>query len=852
MDRTTVFFLDRLAAPHTLAAAFASVARGGGMAGPDGEGIPEFAANLDENLLALRRTLVDGSYLPGPALKVPRRDDKRPIVVPAVRDRVVQRAIADLLGPRVEALLHDAAHAYRPGRSPHTAIDAIAGILGEPAMAWVARADVAKFFDRIDRGRMIREVGRVVSDPRALELVRKLLAAGQLDGVRIVDTEVGIAQGSPLSPLLSNLYLAEFDKAMAALEGTRLVRYSDDFCLFGADQTAVREALDCAERFLQQLGLQLNPDKTRLLPVAGGFEFVGFAVTPGEAVPPQRAIEALASRLGGADADAQRRSWLGFAAFYGPPDGWAPRLVELLAENGRSAESHAARRLSCDPDLAISEEPGGGSSDLARRDRERRAALAFAKQLGDDDLELFVDLFRGREAQVAVERIDERGQRRFVERDQALSAHMVRKHVAGELVVGSLVFRADGLVRWLCLDVDVCRDQLSPDGLAPEAAVARARDDALMLVQVLIRAGMYPLLEDSGHKGCHVWVRFLRPIPAGLALQLAAHAQDAAGPPPAGVRREVFPDRTTLRPGKSSPLVKLPWGIHSKTGRRCLLLTGDGQAAPDQLACLRQWQASDPEKIKTLAVPAPGAHEPVPTPELDLGQLPLCLRVLQGCAVLGHVAAKVEATRYLDHRERLLVAFTLGHLGAESRPAIHALVRPTPNYQAAVTDRYIDRNPPSPISCARIRERYPEITRQVPCDCSFRIPHGAYPTPVLHALRPSQVPGLHARDETKPKVAHQVVQPSPPVATPAVAASPVVQLPTPLPTQPLIVAATTNTDPVLQSLLDWRHSRKAMLQAEATLLALFGDRDRIDCELGVLVREPDGAGGWRFRIEVEP
>jgi hypothetical protein len=455
---------------------------------------------------------------------------------------------------------------------------------------------------------------------------------------------------------------------------------------------------------------------------------------------------------------------------------------------------------------------------------------------------------------------------------------LLQRHIGAHETLGSLCFRVDGLVRWLCIDIDVCRAALMVNGDPQPDALLACHADAMALAEALRALGAYPLVEDSGQKGRHVWVRFDRPVPAKMALRLAFAAEDAVGDPPEQVRRELFPDREVLGYGKDGPLVKLPWGLHGKSGRRCLLLDLEGNVASDQLQLLMDWAVTPLSLLEAL--PLAGARQPLagqradPAPEgpakVQLHELSLASRVFQSCAVLGHVAAKAEATRYLDHRERLLVLMSLGHLGPEGPAAIHAVMATTSNYHPQTTDKYIKSLAPSPISCGRIRERYPDLTRQVACDCAFRLSQGAYPTPLLHAMKPSQVGALrgHAGDahdvgqRPAPRpapaaVAREVsasarVQELPrtaPVAPPALTTAPT-PAPPPAPSAPPPRAAPeAMADPALATLHRWLRLHKEIAMLDKALALHFRDGDRLPCALGTLVRERKG-DRWVYRVDI--
>jgi len=418
--------------------------------------------------------------------------------------------------------------------------------------------------------------------------------------------------------------------------------------------------------------------------------------------------------------------------------------------------------------------------------------------------------------------------------------------------------------------------------------------------------GAEPIVEDSGRKGRHVWVRFERPVPARRALALAFAACDLAGPPPDGLRRETFPDRARPRPGSEGPLVKLPWGLHGRTGRRCLFVGEDGAPLPDQAGALLAWlvtpiAALDAAEQTSAGVLRDAAREPdartpsgpppaptgaaaqaTPRPEVALDALPLTDRVLKACGVLGYLAAQVEATRYLTHRERLLALMTLGYLGPEGPSAVHGLMRLTLNYREAVTERYLRTLTGSPISCGRIRERYPEITRQVPCDCTFRLPKGAYPAPILHALQASKVPAFSdaARKEAERRRAQRAAKAAPepttepttgladkpaqarePVATPDVyprAEVATVHVAFVAPSEPALADAAcggadarhaSDVDAALDAFV---RAAGALRAARETLEALFarGGDAPLRCSTGLLHRHVE-AGRARYTIAVD-
>jgi CRISP-associated protein Cas1 len=258
--------------PPRLAVAFAKVHANHGMAGVDGVTVDDFAQRAPWALDQLADELARDRYqaqplrrmelcLPGKAPRV--------LAVPAVRDRVVQTAVAQHLSPISESLFHEASHGYRPARSIYTALHEVNTLLAS-GKAWVLDADIRQFFASIPHRSLLSVVGKWLPDPAMLSLIEHWLAVGA------TTPGIGIAQGSPLSPLLANIYLHGFDQRITR-EGIAHVRYADDFVALLPDKDAAQRAQALAGQALTELGLELHPDKTRVVHHAEGFRFLGAA-----------------------------------------------------------------------------------------------------------------------------------------------------------------------------------------------------------------------------------------------------------------------------------------------------------------------------------------------------------------------------------------------------------------------------------------------------------------------------------------------------------------------------------------------------------------------------------------------
>ena len=262
----------------------------------------EYETDLEANLSRLLERFKSGRYRAPPVKRVyiPKSDGKRlrPIGVPTLEDKVLQRAVTMILEPLYEQQFLDCSYGFRPGRSAHQALDALWRRLMPLSRCWLIELDIESFFDRVDRARLQAIVARRVSDGVILRVIGKWLQAGVLEGSQLSYPEQGTPQGGVISPLLANIYLHEvldqwFERDVKPrLKGTSfMVRYADDAVLgFERQEDAERVLAVLVKRF-EKYALTLHPHKTRLItlhrPVAGGrdgrgprpprsFDFLGF------------------------------------------------------------------------------------------------------------------------------------------------------------------------------------------------------------------------------------------------------------------------------------------------------------------------------------------------------------------------------------------------------------------------------------------------------------------------------------------------------------------------------------------------------------------------------------------------
>jgi len=243
--------------------------------GIDGQTWHDYGQDLQANLQDLATRLKRGSYRARPVRRVwiPKADGRqRPIGVPTLEDKIVQRATCQVLSAVYEADFLGFSYGFRPGRSAHQALDALAVGIEHKRVNWILDADIRGFFDTIDHEWLIQFVEHRIADRRVIRHLKKWLRAGVLEDSRRVESKVGTPQGGSVSPLLANIYLHyAFDlwahqwRKKHARGDVIIVRYADDFVVGFEQRAEAEQFLEQLRERLAQFKLELHPDKTRLI-----------------------------------------------------------------------------------------------------------------------------------------------------------------------------------------------------------------------------------------------------------------------------------------------------------------------------------------------------------------------------------------------------------------------------------------------------------------------------------------------------------------------------------------------------------------------------------------------------------
>lgn len=271
----------RLLSKNFLLQAFLKVKAANGAAGIDGQSVNAFAKSLDTNLGSILQELQTKSYQPQPVrrVEIPKANGGiRLLGIPAVRDRVVQQALLDIMQPIFDPHFHPSSYGYRPRRSCHHALTKATMFIRKYERKWVVDMDLSKCFDTLDHGLILKSISKRIKDGSILELIGKILKSGVMTNAGWLSSDVGSPQGGVISPLIANIYLDAFDQFMKK-RGHRIVRYADDILILCCSKSAACNALAKATQYLESdLLLTVNTEKTHVCHSFKGVKFLGVSV----------------------------------------------------------------------------------------------------------------------------------------------------------------------------------------------------------------------------------------------------------------------------------------------------------------------------------------------------------------------------------------------------------------------------------------------------------------------------------------------------------------------------------------------------------------------------------------------
>ena len=278
VDRPQHGLLEEILSPTNLNKAYRRVKGNNGACGMDGMGADELLTYLSSHKDEILESILRGKYRPNPVRRVEIPKDngkKRQLGIPTVVDRMIQQAITQTISPLFEHQFSDTSYGFRPKRSAHQALRKCQEFI-DAGYKYAIDMDLEKFFDTVNQSKLVEILSRTIKDGRVISLIHKYLRAGVIVCNTFEETELGVPQGGPLSPLLSNIMLNELDKELER-RGHRFVRYADDCIILCKSKRSAERALTNIVSFIEdKLFLKVNREKTMVAYVRD-IKFLGYS-----------------------------------------------------------------------------------------------------------------------------------------------------------------------------------------------------------------------------------------------------------------------------------------------------------------------------------------------------------------------------------------------------------------------------------------------------------------------------------------------------------------------------------------------------------------------------------------------
>jgi len=270
--------LEYILTPDNLNRAYRQVKADKGSGGIDKMDVEHLLPYLRSHKVEIVESLLDGKYRPNPVrrVEIPKDGGKtRQLGIPTVVDRVIQQSIAQVLGLVYEPKFSDGSYGFRPGRSAHQALRRAQEIIND-GYKYCIDLDLEKFFDTVNQSKLVQLLSDTIKDGRVVSLIHKYLRAGVMIGHKFEETEQGVPQGGPLSPILSNIMLNELDRELER-RGLPFVRYADDCVIFCRSPRAAERVCESISRYIEKkLFLKVNREKTHVGSV-NGQKYLGYS-----------------------------------------------------------------------------------------------------------------------------------------------------------------------------------------------------------------------------------------------------------------------------------------------------------------------------------------------------------------------------------------------------------------------------------------------------------------------------------------------------------------------------------------------------------------------------------------------
>lgn len=377
----------------------------------------------------------------------------------------------------------------------------------------------------------------------------------------------------------------------------------------------------------------------------------------------------------------------------------------------------------------------------------------------DSQLIRFLTLFSGREGVYARQWASPTGETGYTPIYEPFNLSVAKNHLLGNFTVGIYQLRMDNTVNFIAFDIDIPKYLISriiTDKVLWDKAIKEVHKVACKIVDVGASNEIPVYIEDSGFKGRHCWIFLESPIPAKIAKRFASLIINRIDEIPREIKIEIFPKQTFVKGEGLGNLIKLPLGIHRKTGKRSRFIDPYGEPYPDQLGFLegiktvskkdifsfleRETELPEIEIIEEEKEEKEPELDKKPSiEEYDLERDKEFQYLLLKCEVIKYLVDKINREHELTNDERIVLIYSVGHL-TNGPMAVNNLLKRCGNIDESFFLKSRLRG--NPISCPKIRHRIPHITSKIDCNCNFDLKLNVYPNPLLHVQSMNEIDSI--------------------------------------------------------------------------------------------------------------
>ena len=754
----------------------------------DEELFSEIMENPEDFLYKIEFELVNGIYTPLPAIMV---DDRKNIAIIPVKDRIVQYAVLEALKAEVEKYTIDTNYGYISGRSAFQAIDHINHAVSERNIKTFYKCDIKSFFQNIVHEMLLNCMKEHFGDEIS-GIIARILKTGVChnDGKAVIP-EKGILPGSPLAPLLSNLYLLDTDKALYDIFDL-YVRYSDDI-LAVCNNFNLEETHRIIREKLSMKGLLLNEEKSCAVDIVKGFVFLGHEFRQSYNSTNENELIIVGQE------DMRNIGLLFKTGDYNELLSDLRLFDNLESLNIKSAVSSikdlkdgrgclaliiaAARN-----DLPMEDEEIGFLADVLRLEdlskvfeaarqandmdeligklvdiliensnfilaqqlnsiyiKDKTDNLSDIQEMTQKQKRMYLELFMGRANEYARGYCDIQGKRNYYKIRTGLSSYELDKMLDERHSVGIYLIDTDNLCRIFVLDVDIDRRIIlnaGDDSTTFNNILKRAKEYTLELKKRLNEKGLKSFVVFSGYKGYHLWLLFKEHMePSTVADMLKSMISEVYRHE--GVNVEIIPSMTF----DDDELIRLPLSWHELSNRQSVFLNENGEPVDNQYGFIEGIVENDGESIGNILSVikndcekgSGNSNKSVVLQKKRIEDFPDAVTMIcKGCSLIKSIIDRALKDNYLTHYERNAVLYVFGHVHDTGKQFVHYVISKCLNYNFEVTEGFISRLKEKPVSCQKLKMRFQEKYPEALCNCQFDDYPLFYPSPVIFALRVSE------------------------------------------------------------------------------------------------------------------